>query len=194
MHRDNHPGEEPAWFCVRSHPKHEHIAAAHLRQAGIEVLLPRIRFRKASLRGPVWTTEVLFPCYLFARFDWRASLRLVHHSPGVSKVVSFGTHWPAIPDGIIDELREAVGADELHVIDENFSPGDKVKISGGIFHGLTALVMQVIPARQRVRVLLDFLGRQTMVEVSGEKLVKEELPHKRLGRSAKSGIRPERKE
>jgi len=61
-----------AWFCVRSQPKHEHIAAARLRESGLEVFLPRIRFKKHSVRGPVWVTEALFPNYLFARFDFRA--------------------------------------------------------------------------------------------------------------------------
>lgn len=44
----------PAWFCVRARPKHEHIAAARLREAGLEVFLPRLRFKKGSVRGPVW--------------------------------------------------------------------------------------------------------------------------------------------
>src|ERR1039458_7771599 len=60
----------PAWFCIRSQPKHEHIAAAHLkREPGIEVYLPRVRFKRATRRGPVWFTEAFFPNYLFARFD-----------------------------------------------------------------------------------------------------------------------------
>jgi hypothetical protein len=41
----------PAWFCVRSQPKHEHIAAAHLKQEpGIEVYLPRIQAEVLALR------------------------------------------------------------------------------------------------------------------------------------------------
>ena len=165
-----------AWFCVRTHPKREHIAAAHLRQAGIEVVLPRIRYKKASRRGPFWITETLFPCYLFARFDWRTSLRMVRHSSGVSRVVSFGSHWPTVPDSAIAELRQAVGENELHIIEEQVAPGDEVQIAGGAFHGLTALVQQVFPARHRVRVLLEFLGRQTAIEMDAEALVRPGPP------------------
>jgi hypothetical protein len=32
-------------------------------------------------------------------------------------------------------------------------------------HGLQALVTRVMPSKQRVAVLLDFLGRQTVVEL-----------------------------
>src|SRR5271154_6203505 len=102
-----------AWFCLRSQPKHEHIAAARLRlQPGIEVFVPRIRFRRTTRRGPVWVTEALFPNYLFARFDWKTSLRTVHHSPGVSGVVHFGVHWPTIANEVINELRATLGQDE----------------------------------------------------------------------------------
>ena len=32
------------WYCVRTKPKHEHIAAGNLaRQAGLEVFCPRLR-------------------------------------------------------------------------------------------------------------------------------------------------------
>ena len=42
----------PAWFCVRSQPKREHIAAAHLRNlVEVEVFCPRLRIRKATRRG-----------------------------------------------------------------------------------------------------------------------------------------------
>jgi transcriptional antiterminator RfaH len=164
-----------AWFCLRSQPKHEHIAAANLRQQlDTEVFSPRIRFRRATRRGPVWVTESLFPNYLFARFDWRNSLRLIHHAPGVAGVVHFGSRWPTIPDETIHGLRETLGHDELRVIGDEFEAGDAVRISGGAFHGLEGVVTRVMPARARVAVLLDFLGRQTMVEVKVDSVVKLE--------------------
>lgn len=168
------------WFCVQAQPKHEHIGAAHLRQAEIEVFLPRIRFKKGSVRGPVWVTEVLFPGYLFARFNWQDSLRLVHHTTGVSRVVSFGGKAPRIPDAAMSELKDSVGEKELHVIPEEFQPGEQVQISGGAFHGLTAVVTHVYPARERVRVLLDFLGRQTSVDLPTSSLVSDDTPRKKV--------------
>lgn len=160
-----------AWYCVRSRPKHEHIAAARLREAGIEVFLPRIRFKKPSVRGPVWTTEALFPNYLFARFELHDSLRLVRSAAGVSTVVKFGEHTPAVPEEAIGALRASMGADELRVLSAAFAPNDMVQFSGGALHGLTAVVSEMKPAKERVRVLLDFLGRQTTVEVEAASLV-----------------------
>ena len=163
----------PAWFCIRSQPKHEHIAAANLRQhLHTEVFSPRIRFRRATRRGPVWVTESLFPNYVFARFDWRSSLRLIHHAPGVAGVVHFGSRWPTIPDPVIEELRAMLGNEELRVIGDEIETGDEVRISGGSFHGLEGVVNRVMPGRARVGVLLEFLGRQTMVEVRVDQVVK----------------------
>jgi transcriptional antiterminator RfaH len=169
-----------AWYCVRSQPKHEHIAAARLREEGVEVFLPRIRFKKGSVRGPVWVTEALFPNYLFARFDLRTSTRLVRHAAGVSQIVHFGDEVPTVPDQIITELRAQVGAEELHVIPEGLAPDDRVQISGGALHGLNAVVTQVMPAKERVKVLLNFLGQQTTVEMDTRALVREEGPRKRI--------------
>jgi transcriptional antiterminator RfaH len=139
----------------------------------LEVYLPRIRFRRATRDGPVWFTEALFPNYLFARFELAAALRQVHHARGVSSVVHFGNQWPAIPDAVIAELRATIGADEVHVLDEVLRPGEPVVISGGAFHDLRAVVLHVMPSRRRVALLLEFLGRQTSVELDIAAVVRE---------------------
>lgn len=170
----------PAWFCVQAQPKHEHIAAARLREAGLEVFLPRIRFKKASVRGPVWVTEALFPNYLFARFSLRTSLRLVRSAAGVSQVVHFGEEIPAVPDDVVAELRARLGSEELHVVEENFAPEDRVQIAEGALHGLAAVVTRVMPGKERVKVLLQFLGQQTTAEVDAATLVREKSPREKL--------------
>jgi len=172
---------EPRWFCIRSQPKHEHIAAAHLRKEfQLEVYLPRIRFKRSTRQGPVWFTEALFPNYFCARFDLQTCLRQVHHARGVRGVVRFGAQWPMVPDEVIAELSATVGADHVYVLHEELKPGEAVHISGGAFHGLQAVVSRVMPARERVAVLLEFLGRQTMVELPNESVIRLEDQRKRI--------------
>ena len=162
-----------AWFCVRSQPKHEQIAAGHLRKMeNIEVFNPCIRFARPTRNGPVWVTESLFPNYIFARFDWTTSLPRVHYAPGVAGVVHFGSRWPAVPDQTITELRASLGPNELHVIPKDFEPGEKIQVAGGLFHGLSAVITQVMPGKERVMVLMDFLGRQTPLELPVTSVVK----------------------
>jgi transcriptional antiterminator RfaH len=157
---------------VRTLPKQEHIAAAWLRGCpGIEVFLPRVRFRRATRSGPAWVTEALFASYLFARFELSVRLRQVQAARGVRAVVHFGSRWPAIPDTAIAELRAATGDQDLILIPDEFRPGDEAEIAGGILHGLQAVVTRAMPGRRRVAVLLEFLGRQTAVELDRNFLV-----------------------
>ncbi len=170
-------GHFPGWFCIRTQPRHEHIAAAGLRRnLELEVFLPRVRFKRPRKKGAMWVTEALFLNYLFARFDLETYWRRVQSARGVEGVVHFGKHWPVIPDGVIAELRAAIGSEEPRVITNDFNPGDVVEIGAGVFHGLQAVVTRVVPAKQRVAVLLDFLGRQTSLELDDDQLVPKELP------------------
>jgi transcriptional antiterminator RfaH len=165
-----------AWFCLRSQQKHEKIAAGHLAQIEeVEVFSPRIRFPRSTQQGPVWVTESMFPNYLFARFDWEKSLARVHYAPGVKHIVHFGVRWPTVPDEVIEELRANLGAEQLHVIDMDLQTGDPVELSGGAFHGLKAVVTQVMSSGERIAVLMDFLGRQTMIEVSVSSVIREKV-------------------
>jgi len=162
------------WFCLRSQPKHEHIAAAHLKKmADVEVFLPRVRFQRATRQGLAWANEALFPNYLFARFDWENSLRQVQSARGVGGVVHFGERWPVVPEATIAELQAAFGAEELHVIKADLRPGDAVRMADGAMRGLLAVVSRVMPSRERVIVLMEFLGRQTTIEVPAHFVIKE---------------------
>src|SRR5258705_1800058 len=171
--RDPVMPKDVAWFCLRSQQKHENVAARHLAQMeGVEAFNPRVRLARPTKQGPVWITESLFPSYLFARFDWRKSLARVYYAPGVKQIVHFGTRWPTVPEEAIEELHSSLGAEDLHVISSEFQPGDCVTIAGGLFHGLSTVISQVMPGHQRVAVLMDFLGRQMPVEVSIASLVR----------------------
>lgn len=147
---------------------------------GVAVFLPRIRFRRATRQGAVWVTEALFPNYVFARFDWRRSLRQVHHARGVSGVVHFRDRWPTVPDDEIESLRQEIGDDVVHEIRHELQPGDSVRIAGGAFHGLEAVVRQAMSGRERVLVLLEFLGRQTAVEVPVAQLTRTDDERKQV--------------
>jgi transcriptional antiterminator RfaH len=169
-----------AWFCLRSQPKHEHIAAARLRAELIEAFSPRIRFKRATRRGPSWFTEALFPGYLFARFDWQNSFRIVTHASGVAGIVHFGNKWPTIPDTDIEELRRKFGEMELHVVDPELSEGETVQIATGAFRGLSAVISKVMPSQERVKILLEFVGRQTAVEIDKASLISTQSAREKL--------------
>jgi transcriptional antiterminator RfaH len=162
------------WFCVRSQPKREHIAAAHLRMiSDVEVFCPRLRVKKATKRGLVTFIESLFPNYLFARFDSKLLLDKVKHSPSVSTIVHFGNRLPLVPEEVITDLRSGFPEDEIIDCDRHVEAGDHVTIGEGPFAGMTATVLRVMTPYQRVEVLLEMLGRVTPVIVNPAVLVVE---------------------
>jgi len=155
-----------SWFCVRARPREEHIAAASLRRLeGMDVLNPRIKFRRPTVRGPVWVTESMFPGYIFARFNLQRSLDVVRYSFGVAGVVHFGLFWPIVPDETVEGIRAVVGEEEVRFVEPALKVGDEVEVATGSFAGFHGIVTRVMPARDRVAVLLEFLGRQTLVEL-----------------------------
>lgn len=156
------------WFCLRIAPKQEHIAITHLRKIfDIEVFCPRLRYQKATRTGRRWYVEALFPSYIFARFDYLTHHRGVQYCAGVSTIVHFGNKIIPIPDGAVHDLRSAVptGEKEMITITPEVRTGEEVQVVEGAFAGLKAVVTRVMPARQRVAVLLEFLGRLSETEV-----------------------------
>lgn len=174
MNTESTKQECAEWYCVRSQPKHEHIAAACLRNLpDVEVFLPRIRFKRATQRGTVWATEALFPGYLFAKFQLKHSLRAVQSVGGVQGVVQFGIHWPTIPNEVILEIMAAIGQEAIRIISDEFKPGEKVFIADGALYGLKAVVSRAMPGDERIAVLMEFLGQQTHLELPSKFLVRD---------------------
>jgi transcription antitermination factor NusG len=89
----------------------------------------------------------------------------------VHSVVHFGDRWPAVSEDVIVDLRRFMGGADVHIIEETLEPGDPVQLVGGAIDGLEAVVTRILPAKQRVAVLLDFLGRQTLLEVDRGQLI-----------------------
>lgn len=160
---------QPAWYTVRTKPKHEHIAAANLRRlAALPVFFPRIRLEKVTRRGRVRVTEPLFPCYVFAYCAVEERANEIQHLSGVSKLVQFGGKYPQVADVIIEELQSSFGQDDVIAVENQLAPGDEVTVAAGAFTGMSAQVLKNLPAKKRVQILLDILGRPTTVEVGSE--------------------------
>lgn len=167
----------PFWFCLKAQPKREHFAAAGLRhQLGIRCLSPRLRFRKLTSRGTIWFVEAMFPGYIFAEFVYSELHRRVRHSPAVASLVHFGDYIPTVDLPVIERIRASGGDEEVVTLDPDLRVGESVRITEGPFFGLEAVVTQLLPAKERVRVLLEFLGRSVETEVSAQNVLLGKSP------------------
>jgi transcriptional antiterminator RfaH len=162
---EDHFPEQLRWFCIRSKPRRQHVAASHLRSLGVEVFNPQLRYRRATRRGPEWSTTPLFPNYLFARFELLPLFRRVQYAFGVHDILRFGSRWAEIHEGEVAALQAVWGHADALQPPQPLEVGSPVILTGGLFHGIEATIVALLPARQRVKVLLEFLGGLQEAEV-----------------------------
>ncbi len=171
----------PAWFVVHTRPKCEHIAASLMGGLeNVETYCPRIRFQRSTRRGKVWFIEALFPSYFFARFVPVESLRAVNYSQSVIRVVDFGGARTSVPDRVIEELRKEMQNEEIQEVKVGVKVGDIVELTEGPMRGLKGIVNAMLSGADRVRILLEFLGRENAVEVPLSKILTEHQPREVL--------------
>jgi transcriptional antiterminator RfaH len=162
----------PEWFCVRCQPKREHIAAGNLRELEqIEVFCPRLRYRKATRRGKIWWVEPMFPGYVLAKFKISEMERAVTFCHGVSGMVRFGSIVPTVPESFVESLKsevfkhEGLESAEVITLSPTIELGDEVKIAHGPFQGMQGTVVSVPSATERVKILLEFLGKPHAIDM-----------------------------
>lgn len=166
---------EAAWYCARTQPKHEHIAARDLTaRLGLNVFNPRLRIERATRRGLVNLIEPLFPCYIFVHCQLSEQVEHVRYATGISSLVHFGPKIPTVPNHVIEELRQCFESEEPMAVRDPLRVGSEVTVAEGSFLGSQGIVVRVLPARQRVQILLDFLGRTTVAEVDRKALIVED--------------------
>ncbi|NBB80223.1 MAG: hypothetical protein GVY36_12410 [Verrucomicrobia bacterium] len=161
-----HPKQNPEWHCLRTQTKREHIAAALLdRLEDVEVFCPRISQVRKTRTGKKRFTEALFPGYIFARFCFYTHSRQVVHSQGITKMVQLGDRR-VIPERVINDLKASLPEGIMESPDRSVEPGADIEFVAGSLKGLNGKVLAQLPAKNRIQVLLEFLGREITVDVS----------------------------
>jgi transcription antitermination factor NusG len=113
----------------------------------------------------------MFPGYLFAKFIYSTQYRAVENSHGIRGIVHFGDRLATLPENMVAELQSRVGAEEVVTLDCSIKVGQSVEIIEGPFRGLEVVVTDLLPAKERIRVLFEFLGRSTEMEISTTKVL-----------------------
>jgi len=171
------------WYCIRTKRFAERAAAAAIaEELSADVFCPMIRFERARRTGKAWVTEALFPNYLFARFDFVQAYRRVQTTRGVLRIVGFGGNPQPVPDMVLSELRSAVTEKETIILKPAINPGDEIEVVAGPFKGLRTIVTRLLPARQRVAILLEILGTEREVEIDAAHVLPDQ-PHPLVGKS-----------
>jgi transcription antitermination factor NusG len=103
----------------------------------------------------------------------KQSIDDIRYVSGVSSLVHFGQKIPPIADEVIEELRQCFVIGGPMAVEDSIYPGAEVTVAEGAFMGSSGVVFRVLAAKQRVQILLDFLGRTTVTEVDRKSLLLE---------------------
>jgi len=163
--------EQEKWYCVRSTVGYEFRAAEFLSRlspplqaavGSIEPFCPQVRKLMAVGGKRRVVLSALFPSYFFARFCLSTAARFVASRPGIIGLVRFGEEPTAVPDPVIEEMKDTdfVTAAESILTSRNFVPGQKLSIREGPFAGMEAEYVASLNDGQRGLLLLEYLHQR----------------------------------
>jgi len=139
------------WVALQVRAKTEKTVAQHLHSRRYEQFLP--------LRDGT----PLFAGYVFCRFDATAAAPIVT-TPGVIRIVSFGSVPARIDEHEIAAIRQALASGQTVMPLTSFAPGEVVSITDGPLRGVSGTVLRVAH-RQFLVISITLLQRSIAVEV-----------------------------
>jgi transcriptional antiterminator RfaH len=152
------------WYAAYVKSRTEAITASGLEHAGFQVFAPRIRTHHPQ-RGTA--SAPLFPGYLFIRHNLKEhGWPQLNRVPQALGLVQFDGVAAPIPDEVIDDLMRRL--DEMNStagLWNTFRVGDTVRIRSGRLDSLAQVISEARSPQARVRVLMEFLGKQVSTEV-----------------------------
>lgn len=154
------------WFVVYTQPLKETVAKQHLEEQGYDVYLPMFKKTRRHARRIDEVLQPLFPRYLFVGLDLKLDAwRAVNGTRGVAYLLLNDGHPLGISTSIIEELKilENNGVVPIECVSA-FTKGENLRVVDGVFKDQVA-VFQRMGDKQRVQLLLNFLGRDTRITV-----------------------------
>lgn len=166
-----HNSMNETWLCLQTTTGREFKLSEHLQQLGVDAYAPRERktYPRARLvYNPLKRTYdrvyqnctsifPFFPAYLFASpeyYERRLSVKLL---PTSLKSRVIGT----VDDDFIEAMRKREGDDGMIVTAKSrldFGVGESVIVNTDSFQDVEAIFLEHFPERDRVKLLLMFLG------------------------------------
>ena len=158
------------WYLIQFKPNSHRLAQRNLHRQGFETFLPMQKITRRKNSRFVSDLQPLFPGYMFggvnsALAPWHA----INSTIGVSRLVCFEGKPKPLPVQLISGLMLRCDASGTLLPPKSLSAGDSVEILTGPFANFIATVDTIDP-KQRIWVLLDFMGQKTRMQVNADQL------------------------
>jgi transcriptional antiterminator NusG len=171
---DQESGDGRAWYVVHCYSGYENKVRHNLEQRietmGMkdkifDVVVPteeEIEVKEGKRRT---VERRVFPGYILVNMIMsEESWYVVRNTPGVTGFVGMGnTPTPLRPEEVAQIIKRMEA--EAPRIKVTFKPGERVRIVDGPFNDFRGTVSEIDMERAKVRVMVNFFGRETPVEL-----------------------------
>jgi transcription antitermination factor NusG len=155
------------WLALQVHTRAEASSAAFLTETGYEVLVPRKQSCHRcylKCRG-----EPLLPGYILCRLDLKNNWQIVR-TPGVLKIVSFGSAVVPVEDDEVQALRLADKTDRCRQAGPLITTGDRVAVTSGPLAGTVGRYLRN-GSHGCIALSIELLRRSIIVQLQSDNVV-----------------------
>lgn len=167
-HNSRSIGAKLGWYVLQTKPCKELVVLRQVLSHNLEAFFPQLQTPAPNARQPI--SKPYFPRYLFVRANLeRIGLSTFQYMPYAVGLVCFGGEPAPLSDMVMEVIQHRLSKRALAVTERlnGLQSGDRISIGAGIFAGYEALFDRHLSSGERVRVLLQGLGRSALaVEMS----------------------------
>ncbi len=171
---ENKSDDNRQWFVIHCYSGYENKVRKNLEQRIetmamkdkiFDVVIPtqeEIEVRDGKRRT---VERHVFPGYVLVNMILEEdSWFVVRNTPGVTGFVGMGDEpTPLRPEEVASILRRM--ENEAPTFKVTYKPGDRVRIVDGPFNDFRGIVDEIYMERSKIRVMVNFFGRETPVEL-----------------------------
>ncbi|PXF63048.1 transcription/translation regulatory transformer protein RfaH [Kangiella spongicola] len=164
--------DQSAWYLVQCKPRQESRAQENLENQSINSFFPIISLEKIVRGKRKQIEEAMFPGYLFVELlETGEYWSKIRSTRGVRDFVRFGGVPAKISQQLLEQLKVIDHDFVTKVVDSTPKEGDRVRVTAGPFKDLEG-IFKMPDGEQRSIVLLNMLGKLTVLEVSNDEFEK----------------------
>jgi len=165
---------KPEWYFVHCYSGYEnkvrHAVEQRVDSMGMQdrifdVVIPteeEIEFKDGKRKT---VERRVFPGYVLVEMIMdEDSWYVVRNTPGVTGFVGMGNEPTPLRPEEVEKIMNRMESDVVNV-KVDFKVGQKVRIVGGPFNDFIGNVAAIYQDKQKVRVMVDFFGRETPVDL-----------------------------
>ena len=138
----------------------------NLLNQNFDFYLPKITIKKINSN---FNEEVLFPGYIFINTSFE-NYSTLKYTMGIKDIIKFGHNISFICSEDIKAMKVAEKTSKIHPVVSQIQIGQDVTIAKGSLKGSIAKICS-LPSKERVGILLSFLGSMRKVTIAEKDLI-----------------------